>query len=187
MATNSETQRRRDFEVGQLIGQMVEISEIVKLRLVVGFLGERENAAWWPSMWLTSNASAFLTPVYGNRLSPARYHGVVEAARRVHDERIGIGQAFHLFRLPEGLERRLHEAVVAERACNSLADIAATDSAQNALSAFSQETQKTNPGPVRIGSPHDLRGRKWIPALAAQYRAAFASSIQTFPYFAERQ
>ena len=36
-----------------------------------------------------------------------RQPGVLEAARRVHDEHIGVGRAFHPFRLPEIMEQRL--------------------------------------------------------------------------------
>ena len=37
----------------------------------------------------------------------AQYHGVSEAARRVHDEHLSVG-SFHLFRLPEEMEQDLH-------------------------------------------------------------------------------
>lgn len=163
------------------------IGPIVRLRLAVGLLGEKEHGNWWGSMWLTQNASAFLSPVYGDRLAPARYHGVVESARRIHDDRIGVGQAFHLFRLPEGLERALHEAVVMERAGASLAENTSAGSAAEVLADFSPTALETNPGPVWAGNPQDLEGDMWISILAGHYRSAFSSSTQTFPYFSERQ
>lgn len=79
-----------------------DLLSIINLRFAVGFFGEKEQHNWWPSLWLTKNASAFLSPIYGERLDTARYHGVVEAARRIHDERIGVGRAFHLFRSAYG-------------------------------------------------------------------------------------
>jgi len=161
-------------------------SDIIKLRAAVGLLGEKDHGNWWTSMWFTQNASAFLTPVYGDRLAPARYQGVVEAARRVHDDRVGVGQAFHLFRLPEGLERTLHETVLMGSDCELLTGGSSAESAQEVLIELSAETKMANPGPVRVGSPKDLQGHTWISILADHYQAAFASSIQTFPYFSER-
>ena len=168
-------------------GATNRMRQIIKLRLAVGLLGEKEHEIWWGSMWLTNNASAFLAPVYGDRLAPARYQGVVEAARRVHDDRVGVGQAFHLFRLPEGLERTLHEAVIMDSACGLLAENTSAETAMDILADFSPKSPDANPGPVWAGNPKDIQGGGWIPVLAGHYRAAFSSSIQTFPYFSERQ
>ncbi len=164
-----------------------EVLKVLRLRLAVGLLGEKEQAGWWSSLWLTPNATAFLSPVYGERLHAARYHGVIEAARRIHDDRIGVGQAFHLFRLPEGLEHRLHEAVVLNGACDELPDWLSPEASDRTLAELSSNVPEISAGPMRIGSLDDLKGRKWISGLAAHYRAAFASSIQTYPYFADRQ
>jgi hypothetical protein len=41
----------------------------------------------------------------------AQYHGVQEAASRVHDEHIGIGRVYHLFRLPEHVEQALFNSL----------------------------------------------------------------------------
>ena len=67
---------------------------IVSLRLAVGFLGERDAAGWWRSGFMSSTSSAFLTPVFGSKVLQARYQGVIESARRVHDEHIGVGRVF---------------------------------------------------------------------------------------------
>ena len=153
----------------------------------MGFLGEQEQKGWWSSLWLTGNASAFLAPIYGSRLNAARYHGVVEAAQRIHDERIGIGRAFHLFRLPEGLERRLHDTVVRDNVCEDLPDITEISTAEATLVELAPDTKEVKAGPVKAGEVNDLKGNKWVGTLAAHYRAAFESSNQTFPYFVEQQ
>jgi hypothetical protein len=36
---------------------------------------------------------------------------VKEAAARVHDEYIGVGKVYHLFRLPEHIEQALHSSL----------------------------------------------------------------------------
>jgi len=164
-----------------------DLLNIIKLRFAVGFFGENEQHNWCPSLWMTKNASAFLSPIYGDRLDTARYHGVVEAARRVHDERIGVGRAFHLFRLPEGLERRLHEIVARDGACKELSDLTEASTAEGALAQLAPDAKDASPGPVRAGDISDLNGREWIGSLAAYYRAAFKESQETFPYFSELQ
>lgn len=163
------------------------VLNIVKLRLAVGILGEKEQSNWWPSLWFTTNASSFLIPIYGERLDVARYHGVVEAARLVHDERIGVGRAFHLFRLPEGLERRLHEVVAQHKACQNFADLTEPAMAENSLAELAANSREVSQGPVRAGDVGDLYGRKCVGGLAAYYRAAFEASQQTFPYFSGRK
>ena len=160
-----------------------DLLSIIKLRFAVGFFGEKDQHNWWPSLWLTTNASAFLSPIYGERLDTARYHGIVEAARRVHDERIGIGRAFHLFRLPEGLERRLHEAVAKDGACQKLTDLTTERTAESFLAELAPDSKDVSPGPVRTGDISELHGPKWIGSLAAHYEAAFRASQETFPYF----
>lgn len=161
-----------------------ELIEIVKLRMAVGLLGEKDHCNWWSSLWCTSNASAFLSPVYGSRTNAARYHGLVEAARRVHDNRIGVGRAFHLFRLPEALERRLHNAVVKQNLTSTAVNVDTKDAAENALSDLAT-TVEPSTGPIRLGSANELQGRTWLKPLAGQYLAAFRSDQQTFPYYTE--
>jgi hypothetical protein len=86
------------------------IHQIIGLRLAVGLLGEQEQSGWWPSRFLGRHAHAFLNPIFGGKTRMAQYHGVIEAACRIHDERIGVGRVFHLFRLPETIEQQMSNA-----------------------------------------------------------------------------
>jgi hypothetical protein len=166
------------------IGGKQELQQIVQLRLAIGLLGEKEHANWWPSLWFTSNATAFLSPIYGDRTDIARYHGLVEAARRVHDSRIGVGRVFHLFRLPETWERRLHSAVTAQGMIGNAASIHTRENAEALLTEIGNKVE-ASAGPIRVGSGRDLDGRAWLKTVAGHYLAAFRGSQQTFPYFAE--
>ncbi|PSL17305.1 hypothetical protein CLV88_11978 [Shimia abyssi] len=159
-----------------------ELDDIIRLRMAVGLLGEKDHGNWWPSLWFTSNAVAFLTPVYETRTDAARYHGLVETARLVHDSRIGVGQAFHLFRLPETLERRLHDVVVNDDATSKAGGIPQKGDAEALLSEIA-ETVDASAGPIRVGSAAELDTSSWIKVLAGHYLSAFRSSQQTFPYF----
>ncbi|MCU9849319.1 BrxE family protein [Defluviimonas sp. WL0024] len=160
----------------------VIVSEIMGLRLCVGYLGEKEQSSWWTSLWLSPHASAFLSPIYGSRADAARLNGVTEAARRVHDNRIGIGRVFHLFRLPEALESRLHDA---SSRTISLGPPNSVEDARNRLASIARNTDKLAEGPIRIGTPADLLKSEWTAVVAGRYHAAFQAGTMTFPYFAE--
>jgi hypothetical protein len=84
-------------------------NDIIALRFLIGYLGERTQANWWPSDFLAFRSEAFLLPIFQKSAAMAQFSGVTEAARRVHDERIGVGRVFHLFRLPEAIEQRCFE------------------------------------------------------------------------------
>ena len=171
----TDDQRRR-------VDPDVILSNILGLRLCVGYLGEKEQSNWWTSLWLSPHASAFLSPIYGNRADAARLNGVTEAARRVHDSRIGIGQVQHLFRLPEALERRLHDTTTGTI---SLSIPSSVDDARYRLSTIARHTDKLSEGPIRIGTPADLLEDDWTGPVAGRYYAAFQAGAMTFPYFAE--
>jgi hypothetical protein len=86
------------------------VRQIVCLRLAVGLFGEQAQLAWWSSSFLGQHALAFLRPIFGSKTRMAQYNGVTEAACRVHDEKVGVGRVFHLYRLPETIERRISDA-----------------------------------------------------------------------------
>ena len=159
-----------------------ELNEIIRLRMAVGLLGEKDHGNWWPSLWSTSNAMAFLSPVYGARTDAARYQGLVETARLVHDSRIGVGRAFHLFHLPETLERRLHDAVIRDNAISTAGNIPSKADAEALLSEIAEPVDAST-GPIRVGSALDFERPAWTKVLAGHYLSAFRSSQQTFPYF----
>src|SRR4029077_1374342 len=117
------------------------------LRLAVGLLGERDGAGWWASGFMSPTSGAFLAPVFGSRVLQARYQGVLEAARRQHDERIGIGRAFHPFRLPEMMEQKMFEAV--QSAGQELADsVSSADAATATLEGFVDKVVEGKSGPA---------------------------------------
>lgn len=156
-------------------------NNVSKLRVLVGYLGERQQSNWWPSSFLDRTSEAFLAPVFGHALANARVVGVTEAARRVHDDAIGIGRAFHLFRLPETLEQELH------RTLRNFKDATFTsvEAALEELKTLSGgEIVAAKPGPVRVGPLDVLANAQWVPAVARYYHAAFTASVPSFPYFA---
>lgn len=167
---------------GSLDTNEVAAVRIVTLRLVVGFLGERDAGGWWPSGFMSSTSAAFLMPVFGPKTQQARYQGVLEAARRVHDERIGVGRAFHPFRLPEIMEQRLFEAVQFDD--QTLGDTTlSSDFAFTALEGLASHAVEAKSGPTLVGTVGSLENSGWIAEAASMYAAAFGAGVQCFPYF----
>jgi hypothetical protein len=160
---------------------MLSNRDICRLRILVGYLGERHQSNWWPSSFLDRTSEAFLAPVFGQAVGNARVVGVTEAARRVHDEAIGVGRAFHLFRLPETLEQELHRTLTASK------DPVVAESVEAALeelTSLSSGEVAAKPGPVHIGPLNMLADVRWVPSVAGHYRAAFTAGVPCFPYFA---
>lgn len=165
------------MDVGQL-------ENLAALRTLVGYLGEREQCAWWPSAFFAPGSSVFLTPLFPRTQLLAQCNGVTQAAALVHDERIGVGQVYHLFRLPEdieqGIHRLLNDEAVCQRVETRLVDQA---TALPALRGIAGPMPASGIGPTRIGSIGGLRTQDAWPAAAARYLHAFEHGEQVFPYF----
>lgn len=160
----------------------VNVIRIVSLRLAVGLLGERDNAGWWTSGFMSPTSAAFLTPVFGATILHARYQGVLEAAKRVHDERIGVGRAFHPFRLPEVMEQRLFDACrVGGQEFEGA--ISSTDAARATLEGLAGMKVEAKSGPALIGTAATVDDLEWVKEAASLYSAAFGAGVQSFPYF----
>ena len=148
------------------LGSQDLVHRVVALRLVVGALGEADRAAWWSSHFLSSTARTFLAPAFGDGYLDAQYQGVVEAARKVHDERIGIGRVFHLFRLPEAIERPLHDAMRAREFGEAFSRLASDHQGwKNVLLGLSGDAVDADPGPLRVGGADDFSTDAWLPLL----------------------
>jgi hypothetical protein len=155
---------------------------IVSLRLAVGLLGERDVSNWWRSGFMSPTSTAFLTPVFGPKVLQARYQGVVESARRVHDEHIGVGRVFHPFRLPEVMEQRLFDAVQSGGA--KLTDtISSPEAAKAKLEGLGSKVAEAKSGPALLGTAELLDKPGWLAEAASLYSAALGAGVQCFPYF----
>ena len=155
---------------------------LLEIRLVVGFLGEHSQYAWWPTAFYGPSSRLFLGPVFAKTSCLAQYHGVLEAARRLHDEHLSVG-SYHLFRLPEELEQDLHAIAQGpdgeELATKSLQS---KEAALNALKRLSAAKVSTGVGPTSVGSIKDLKSTEALQTIAATYLSAFSQNAKTYPY-----
>jgi hypothetical protein len=155
---------------------------ILKTRLLVGYLGERAQYAWWPTAFYEASSRMFLEPVFSRTYRLAQYHGVLEAARRLHDEHLSVG-SFHLFRLPEEVEQDLHNLVQRPEADEfALQQIRSKDSALGSLKDLTSAVSVKSVGPTAIGKIAELDAPNTVNAIAAAYLSAFSQDARAYPY-----
>lgn len=155
---------------------------ILRARLLVAFLGERTQHAWWPTAFYEASSRLFLEPVFSKTSRLAQYHGVLEAARRVHDEHLSVG-SYHLFRLPEEVEQDLHNLVLQPEAEEfALREMRSRDTALSSLNKLADAVSATAIGPTAIGNTADLDSPSTVKTIAAAYLSAFSQDAKVYPY-----
>ncbi len=160
---------------------------LTKLRILVGYLGEQNQFAWWPCSFFAPRSKAFLSPVLGKTFFLAQYHGVKEASAKVHDNYIGIGRGvFHLFRLPEAIEQELHVILCDSEIVKQLtADLLSKKEALDALEICGDVSINPSVGPVHVGGLNDIERKSSWQVVARYYRNSFETNNQVFPFFSE--
>lgn len=146
------------------------IKFIAELRVLVGYLGEKSQCDWWGSNFLGPQSKIFLSHPYPRTSFLAQYHGVCEAALLVHDEYIGVGKNYHLYRLPDSLEREIAKAAQ-ELDIND--KLKSTDEAFQALEQLVSGVVDKNEGPVNVGTFSDASLEAILKAAASHYLQAF--------------
>jgi len=162
---------------------------LARLRLLVGYLGEQNQFAWWPCSFFAASSKAFLAPVFGKTLFLAQYHGVKEAATKVHDNYIGVGRGvFYLFRLPETIEQELHILLCDSEIVKQLTgELSGMTDVLYALELCGETSIDPAVGPVRIGGLNDIERKDIWQVAARHYRQAFETNNKAFPFFSEGQ
>lgn len=161
----------------------IAAADLLTIRMLVGFLGEKNQYNWWPTTFIGPSSNLFLSPVFPRTTLLSQYHGILEAARRLHDERIGVGSVFHLFRLPEAYEHDLHSLISDGGYLLPAESFANKDSALAALQRIADGDTPPNEGPVKLGDAQDIMAAGAILNLSRCYAAAFGQGIYSYPYF----
>lgn len=158
------------------------IKDYLSLRLLVGFLGERTQFSWWATSFYGDYSLRSLEFVTPRTSQLAQYHGVLEAARRLHDEHLNVG-CYHLFRLHEEVEQDLHaimQSSVGVELCEQVTQ--GKDSAMQALKMLARSSIPVGPGPIAVGNINQLYAESTLSVIAAGYYSAFSQSEKTYPY-----
>ena len=155
---------------------------LLTIRVLVAFLGENDQFGWWRTRFLGAMGDRFLEFTFPRSIFTAGVMAASEAGKAFHDRRIGKGGVFHLFRLPQTLERRIHNVLLSSETPSLRAVIARKDTALDALAGFSKGMRATE-GPICVGDSKLLLSGDAIPTLAALYEDAFNRATRTLPYF----
>ncbi|MFP5402119.1 MAG: BrxE family protein [Gammaproteobacteria bacterium] len=156
---------------------------VAELRVLVGYLGEQAQM-WWPSRFFGPEAAAFLAPVFARSRFLAQCQGVSAAAARLHDEFIGVGRAFHLFRLPEVFEQAVASVLMDPQFEAQVREhLASREQALARLEAIGTAV-RVDEGPVVVGDWNDSLDEA-LKTIAGLYYDAFTKGVKTFPYLRE--
>jgi len=160
------------------------IEQIVILRLVVGFLGQRKQFGWWDCDFLDATGIRFLANIFPRTAWAAALRSASEAACIVHDKALGRIGNYHLFRLPQALEDKLECVIDRIDWSESCKHIESPDIALNVMKNLFDDVVKAPNGPVQVGVETIIQTPTAIRELAAHYLSAFQEGIRCFPYFA---
>ena len=158
------------------------LSTVLQMRLIVGFLGERPQFAWWTTSFFGDYSLRSLEFVTPKTSLLVQYHGVVEAARKLHDEHLNVG-SYHLFRLPEEVEQDLH-AMMQSGVGTELAKQVPQDkdAALAALKTLAGVIPSAAVGPTAVGNIDQLSAGETLKSIAGTYVSAFSQNAQIYPY-----
>ncbi len=162
----------------------MELEFIATLRCAVGMLGEKEHAGWWASSFFSGASETFIAPLFPRTGLLARCHGVTAAATLIHDERIGVGQVFHLFRLPEDIERGIHEILQDSDKSEEVGKRVANEDAARVF-LEDADSSKADVGPTLIANIAGLRKHVNWQTVAEKYAIGFRNETEVFPYFTD--
>ena len=153
-------------------------------RTLVAYLAE-QHAGWLSSQFFGARAAAFLSPVFVRTLFQAQCNGATAAAARLHDEAIGVGRAFHLFRLPEMQEEGIAAALGdAAFAAGLKQHLASPDAALAQLATLATPCEAGDGARLVEGDLVDAADAVFQ-TMAGLYLDAFQRGIKTFPFVRE--
>ncbi|MCL4488350.1 MAG: BrxE family protein [Chloroflexi bacterium] len=165
----------------------VDLKAILRLQIFVLALGESKHYNWWKCNFLSPTGISFLQRLYPRAYFWNAVRSSSIAACTIHDSSIGVGNVFHLFRLPREIDRALREIAPDDRLqlmAESQPVLGDKSKLIDAIKSLAGgEVAKAQPGPVKVGSVQDMTKKESIVRMASLYSAAFLNDSKTFPYF----
>lgn len=165
---------------------MAVLDEFTELRILVATLGEKTNAGWWESSFLGETGVRYLAYAFPRAPELAAIQGAAEAARRVHDARIGTSGVTHLFRQSYEVELLILD-YLKTNSTEIRARMSSTYSkppvCKSLLLAIAGAPELGHEGPMQLGSAIGLPDSKSIKRMAAIYLGALDAGKCALPYF----
>ena len=161
---------------------IVSANQYRRLRISVLGLGALAQNPWWKASSISPVGLRSLSLVFPRTYSNAAVTAASEIACRVHDEKIGKGRVFHLFRLPSDLEFKIQQDLHGLTA-DQIPPFELTAFTATLAELAKDVSFQVSEGPQRSGSIDELSGPTAISRLAAIYLNAHAQGICCLPYF----
>ena len=112
--------------------------------------------------------------------------GVRAAAGELHDQRIGVGKVFHLFRLPEELEQSFHRLLHDEEICAAFTQrITSKEHAIDYLESTFGGDPDGSIGPVSVGDVRRVTEETTVATIGQYYLQGFKAESPVFPFLKE--
>ena len=106
----------------------------------------------------------------------------------VHDEHIGVGANYHLYRMPDSAERAAAKALADADFQQQLIDVlGSSEVAQTRLGELATNDTGKVEGPVVLGSYADSDLEKLLCQSASHYSRAFKEGYKCLPYMREAE
>ena len=154
-----------------------------QLRFAVALLGQRSEQNWWDAEFLTRTGLQLLAYNFSRQPLLAAFSATCQAAKRVHDERIGRRATYHLFRLPAETEVEVHRLASEQGARRLLESPMERDGAIQVLRRFATQEVDAPEGPVPVADIRDVHSPLAVEELAKHYLSGFTRGTMTLPYF----
>ena len=161
------------------------VPAIIALRLLVSFLGEKKQFAWWDTSFLDTTGRRFLENPFPRTAVHAALRSAADAARRAHDAAIGRVGTFHLFRLPVDREEALEIKLTRISGATMAALVSSKEESMIELGKLANGKVTATVGPTQVGLEKQIGTPSSISILAAHYLAAFNAGLRSYPYFAK--
>lgn len=156
----------------------------LQLRILVLALGETTSPPWWRTNLLSTTGRRFCERMFPRTTLAAAVNACGRAACAAHDEAIGRRGVFHLFRLPEAVERDIRQVLTqpgSEREhLESL--LGSTENTMERLVRMSAATTSATIGPKKLGTVSDLGKAETYKRMAGAYLSGFKTGGKAFPY-----
>ena len=157
------------------------INRIISLRTVIAYLGEKNQKNWWDTSFINKTAFTFLEINFPRTYYQAGVISAWEAAKRIHDERVGKVKTYHLFRLSPSVELIVTQTLKTYNFEDIISKMTDFEAAQKQLEFESDLSVESNEGPINIAS--DIKSKSNLEKVAGYYLKAFQNNIMVFPYF----
>jgi len=162
---------------------MTEKKSLIEIRLLVSYLGEKDQCNWWDSQFLTTTGLSFLEISFPRTPYIAAYTSISNIAEKTHEKAIAKDGSVNLFKLPGQLEEQITKYISNTQLEDFFKSVTNKELALQKLKSYFKQAVTSPTGAVQVGKVKDILTPQGISEMAAHYYDAFLNGKKVFPYF----